>query len=111
MTKNILIETLNQCVSGWGNDFVITIEQEEPGRTYDYYTVSVKHGTLDIEFVLLARIVRHPSQHPGTVEMTTHDTQWHALDKGTLFAGMWFATASQLRSRRLQDRRTQDKRG
>ena len=88
MKQKALEEELRLCFIDWDGDFDIDIEQESAHGGWAYFAVLVTHKFLAGDFEFTARI-----NDSGDCEMDYCDDCWQDIDKGNMFAWMWFETA------------------
>ncbi len=78
----VVLETLKECVSDWGEDFTIQTVKV-PGECLSH-EVRVKHKWLGNDYRFYARA------GDDGVEMEYIEDGWCPLNKENLFAFMWF---------------------
>lgn len=83
-----LEEELKNCFGDWDGDFDVDIEQESSHHGWDYFSVIIGHRTLGEDYSFSARV-----NDNGDCEMDYCDDCWQDIDKGNVFAWMWFETA------------------
>lgn len=89
MHEKKLFDELRRCVSAWGDDFRVDIQQEDIIDGTAFFYVVLSHFHLGEDYHFRARVA-----DDGCCEMCYSGDDWQSIDTGNLFAWLWFETAA-----------------